>query len=129
MARILVVDDEAVMRRLIAKALAPLGHELHFASDGIHALDALRCNHDFDLLITDICMHVLGGRELIGTIRRDASLPKIPILITSGVVCMHEIANLLDAGATKFVPKPIKMESFRDDVTDCLSYRESLIHF
>jgi len=107
---------------VIAKALGPMGHDVHFASDGIHALDALRCNHDFDLLITDICMAVLGGRELIATIRSDKSMPRIPILITSGVVCMHEIANLLDVGATKFVPKPIKMESFRQDVTDCLSY-------
>lgn len=120
MIRILAVDDDPVMRSVIAKALEPLNYEIHFASDGIHALDALRCNPDYDLLITDISMPVLDGRQLIATMAHDKSLTKIPILITSGVVGVNEIADLLDIGATKFVPKPINMESFREEVASCL---------
>lgn len=122
MSRILVVDDDAVMRHVIARALAPLDCDLHFASDGIHAIDALRCNRDFDLLITDISMPVLDGRQLIGTIQLDKSLPQIPVLITSGVVGVHEIADLLKLGATMFVPKPIHAASFREDVLSCLEF-------
>ena len=121
MIRILAVDDDPVMRSVIAKALEPLNYEIHFASDGIHALDALRCNQDFSLLITDISMPVLGGRQLISTILEDKNLPSIPILITSGVVGVNEIADLLDIGATKFVPKPINMDAFREEVVSCLS--------
>jgi len=121
MIRILAVDDDPVMRSVIAKALEPLNYEIHFASDGIHALDALRCNHGYALLITDISMPVLDGRQLIGTIAHDKSLPKIPILITSGVVGVNEIADLLDIGATKFMPKPINMDSFREEVVSCLT--------
>jgi len=126
MARILAVDDDPVMRSVIAKALAPLGHDVHFASDGIHAMDAMRCNLDFDLLITDISMPVLDGRQLIATIMNDKSMPRIPILITSGVVGVNEIADLLDLGATKFVPKPINMDAFRLDVESCLELRPAL---
>ena len=50
MLKILIVDDDPVVRKLLAKAVSPLDVVSHFASDGIHALDALRCNHDFDLL-------------------------------------------------------------------------------
>jgi len=122
MSKILVVDDDPVMRNVIAKAIESLQHDVHYASDGIHALDALRCNPDFDMLITDISMPVLGGRQLIDTMVRDKSMPNIPILITSGVVGVNDIADLLDLGATKFVPKPINMEAFRQDVVDCLEF-------
>jgi CheY-like chemotaxis protein len=120
MSKILIVDDDPVMRRLLDSALAPLEFEVHHCSDGIHALDALRCNPDFDLLITDISMPVLDGRQLISTIVREPSLPRIPILIMSGVVGINEIADLLDLGATKFIPKPFNMQTLRDDVVSCL---------
>lgn len=120
MARILIVDDDPVMRRLLDKALQPLGVQLHHCSDGIHALDALRCNPDFDLILTDISMPVLDGRQLLNTIAQDKSLSKIPVLIMSGVVGVNEIADLLDQGAAKFIPKPFNMQTVRDDVMSCL---------
>ena len=120
MPRILIVEDDPVMRRLLDKALQPLDFDLHHCSDGIHALDALRCNSGFDLVITDISMPVLDGRQLINTMAQDNSLPDIPILIMSGVVGVNEIADLLDLGATKFIPKPFNMQTVRDDVMSCL---------
>jgi CheY-like chemotaxis protein len=66
-------------------------------------------------------MPVLDGRQLIAALHQDRDLPRVPILITSGVVGVNEIADLLDMGATKFVPKPISMESFRNDVVQCLA--------
>ena len=120
MSKILIVDDDPIMRKLLAKAVAPLEFETFFSSDGIHALDALRCNKDFDLLITDISMPVLDGRQLITTIKNDPDLAGIPVLITSGVVSMCEIADLLDLGASKFIPKPFNMQTLRDDVQRAL---------
>lgn len=120
MTRILIVDDDPVMRRLLVQALEPLDAELHCCSDGIHALDALRCNKGFDLVLTDISMPVLDGRQLIRTLKEDRNLPDIPVLIMSGVVGVHEIADLLDMGATRFIPKPFNMQALRDDVLGCL---------
>jgi len=122
MLKILIVDDDPVMRKLLAKAVAPLDLVSFFASDGIHALDALRCNSDFDLMITDISMPVLDGRQLINTVKADPKLKEIPILIMSGVVGMSEIADLLDLGAEKFIPKPFNMQTLREDVMSALGY-------
>ncbi len=122
MLKILIVDDDPVMRRLLAKAIAPLELTAFFASDGLHALDALRCNQDFDLMITDISMPLLDGRLLIYTVKNDPQLKDIPILIMSGVVGMGEIADLLDLGAAKFIPKPFNMQTLREDVMSTLGY-------
>ncbi len=123
MSRILVAEDDPMVRRLIAKSLAPLKHELLFVSDGIHAIDILRCNEGFDLLITDISMPLLDGRQLVSTIAHDKCLHGLPILIMSGVVGVRDIADLLDLGATKFLAKPLNMEMLREDVVHCLELR------
>ena len=126
MPRILIVDDDPVMRKLLATALKPLDMQLHFCSDGIHALDALRSNHDFDLVITDISMPVLDGRQLIIAMAHDKAIPKIPVLIMSGVVGAHEIADLLELGATRFIPKPFNMQTLREDVMVCLDLLQAV---
>ncbi|MBK8164523.1 MAG: response regulator [bacterium] len=123
MARILIADDDPMVRRTIAKGLATLRHDLLFVSDGIHAIDLLRCNAGFDLLITDISMPLLDGRQLVGTLAHDPSLGGIPVLIMSGVVGVRDIADLLEMGATKFLAKPLNMAVLREDVNHCLELR------
>lgn len=126
MTKVLIVDDDSMMRKILATALEPLHLQLHFCSDGIYALDALRCNRDFDLVITDISMPVLDGRQLIRSITSDKALAQIPILIMSGVVGVNEIADLLDLGASRFIPKPFNMETLREDVLNCLDQLQTI---
>lgn len=125
MARILIAEDDPMVRLTIAKGLATLRHDLLFVSDGIHAIDVLRCNPGFDLLISDISMPLLDGRQLVGTLARDPSLGGIPVLIMSGVVGVRDIADLLEMGATKFLAKPLNMAVLREDVTHCLDLRSA----
>ncbi len=125
MARILIAEDDPMVRRSIAKGLAQLQHDLLFVSDGIHAIDVLRCNDGIDLLITDISMPLLDGRQLVSTVMHDKELRNVPVLIMSGVVSVHEIADLIDLGATKFLAKPLNFEALREDVSQCLGLRLS----
>ena len=125
MARILIAEDDPMVRRTITKGLAPLQHELLFVSDGIHAIDILRCNPCFDLLITDISMPLLDGRQLVSTIAHDKALCDLPVLIMSGVVGVNEISDLLDLGASAFLAKPLNMKALREDVTNCLALRSA----
>ena len=125
MARILIAEDDPMVRRTITKGLAPLQHDLLFVSDGIHAMDILRCNPGFDLLITDISMPLLDGRQLVGTIAHDKALCDLPVLIMSGVVGVNEISDLLDLGASAFLAKPLNMKALREDVTNCLELRSA----
>lgn len=120
MSRILIVDDDPQSRRILAEAAQALGHGWHCCSDGIHALDALRCNPDFVLMITDVAMPVLDGRQLLAYVQEDEHLPDIPIMITSGVIGPSEIARLLDGGAAGFIPKPLHVSAVRESVSSCL---------
>jgi len=120
MPKLLIVEDDPVMRKLLAKAVANLVVDAHYTSDGLYALDALRCNSDYDLIITDISMPILDGRTLINLVRQDPRFDHIPIIIMSGVVGMSEIADLLDSGADRFIPKPFKMDVVLEDVQSLL---------
>ncbi len=123
MFKILIVDDDPVMRKLLGKALDDPEMELLYTSDGLYALDILRCNPSIDLLLTDVSMPILDGRQLALAVKGDKRLAHIPILIMSGVVGINAIADLLDAGAEKFIPKPFNMQSVREDVASCLGLK------
>ena len=72
MAKILVAEDDAVIRELVVRSLNEDGHELTMASDGAAALDALnRYNGKFDLLLTDVKMPDVDGIALALAAGRD----------------------------------------------------------
>ena len=83
MAVILVIDDEAAMRRLIGRVLQPLGHIVHEAADGRAGLELFRRQRPA-LVISDIVMPDGEGIETIRQMRREA--PETPILAISGSV-------------------------------------------
>jgi CheY-like chemotaxis protein len=78
-ARILVVDDEPMVRALIARALTDEGYEVVAVANGRAALDAARgADVGFDLIITNSYMPGLTGVELVARVRQD--FPDLPIL-------------------------------------------------
>lgn len=97
MSRILVVDDEPDLRFMIRLILERAGHEVVEAG---HGGSALQCVRELppDLVVTDIMMPVMGGVELIGRLRSDATTAAIPILVVSGD---SELAVAVDAALTK----------------------------
>ena len=123
MGRILVTDDDTATLRIIAKTIDTLDVPYHLCSDGLHALDALRSNGDFDLLVTDISMPVMDGRQLIETIRSDPMMSELPIIIMSGVVSIREISDLLKKGASRFLPKPFANNDLREAIISCLGVK------
>ena len=83
MARILVVDDEPAQRFLLRRIFERAGHEVTDAGDGAAALRAVRASPP-DLVVTDMMMPVMGGRELIQQLRREPATAGIPVLAASG---------------------------------------------
>jgi DNA-binding NtrC family response regulator len=101
MTRILVVDDEPNIRRLVSAILRQQGYSVTEAADARMALAALD-QERFDLVISDLHMPGLSGIALTKRIRsRD---PVLPILIMSGD--LDEAYDALTARATAFLPKP-----------------------
>jgi CheY-like chemotaxis protein len=80
--KILVVDDESNMRFLLRMVLEAEGYEVTEASHGATALELVREERP-DLVVTDLMMPVMNGRELIERLRSDDETAEIPILVIS----------------------------------------------
>jgi CheY-like chemotaxis protein len=83
-ARILVVDDNAMMRSVLRMSLQRAGHEVVLAEDGVQAMKTVGGDQAFDLIITDVQMPKMDGADLVPALRK--SLPDVKILVISGRV-------------------------------------------
>jgi len=79
--KIIVVDDEAPIRKLFHKILEPQGHEVLDAENGKEAIEIIN-NSDVSLVITDIVMPIMHGVDLIMSLKK--SFPDLPIIAMSG---------------------------------------------
>lgn len=102
MSRILAVDDEAAIRKVVRDALENAGNEIETAVDGAQAI-ALFDGGDFDLVVTNLHMPGLDGRELVRPIRAKSC---VPVLIPTVRNDEREKVELFDAGADDYVHKP-----------------------
>lgn len=83
MSKVLVVDDEPQLRRLLRIALTQAGYEVEEAIHGGHALEQLRAEGAaFDLLVLDLKMPVLGGRQTLEIVSQE--MPKLAVLMMNG---------------------------------------------
>jgi two-component system, chemotaxis family, chemotaxis protein CheY len=116
---VLVVDDSAVMRSMIIKALGLTGlpiREFSQAANGEEALEIL--THQWiDLALVDINMPVMGGVELIARIRETPELKDLPVVVVSTESSTTRIAELEQKGA-RFVHKPFSPEALRSTVVE-----------
>ena len=123
MARVLIADDEASMRSLVARAIAMDGHDTVTAEDGAEALEILsRDAGTFDLLLTDIQMPVMDGIALALTVARD--FPDLTILLMTGFADQRERASGLNAIVYDVVTKPFSVADIRTAVADALAARK-----
>lgn len=105
MNRILIVDDEPQILRMLRAALSANGYEVLSAGNGLEGFTAFEQLHP-DLIITDMSMPVMNGLDLTREIRR---VSKVPIIILS-VRNMEPVkVDALDAGADDYVTKPFTM--------------------
>ena len=108
--RVLVVDDSLTVRELERKLLDRQGYRVEVAVDGIDGWNMLRGGR-FDLVITDIDMPRMDGIELVSTIRKDAKLGSLPVMVVSYKDREEDRRRGLDAGADYYLTK----SSFQDD--------------
>ncbi|HWE73423.1 MAG TPA: response regulator [Stellaceae bacterium] len=107
MAEILIIDDDAQMRRLLIRILKSAGHGVREASNGA---TGLKCFHEErpTLVITDIFMPEKEGIETIRLLRQQA--PDLPILAISGSGLKDYLNFAIQLGATAALPKPFSAE-------------------
>jgi len=105
-ARVLVVDDDPILREFAVSHLVSPSVEVSVAEDGLVALEALR-KGDFDVALVDLDMPNMNGFELMEAMARDPRLMSVPVVVITGRDDMEAIDLAFAAGATSFVVKPI----------------------
>jgi two-component system, OmpR family, KDP operon response regulator KdpE len=104
--RILVVDDEPQLTRVLRTGLKSRGFEVRVASDGLAGFEMFS-DWQPELIITDLAMPIMDGLELC---RRIRSVSQVPILILSAKGEEHTKVEALDLGADDFVTKPFGID-------------------
>lgn len=102
MAKILVVDDEMPINKLVCKNLSLVGHECLSAYDGIQALDIIK-NKRPDLVILDVMLPVVSGFEIIKL------LNETPVIFVTAKNGLNDRLNGLSLGADDYIVKPFEM--------------------
>ncbi len=125
MARILVVDDDDLIRKLVVRTLERAGYEVVASADGQQAARQYR-SQPADLIITDLFMPEKEGMEIITELRRDH--PEVKIIAISGAGSLGptgylEVARMI--GASRTLAKPFGQEELLSAVRELLEESES----
>ncbi len=110
MSRILVVDDEANLRKVLAAILRKDGYEVAVAEDGAQALAEFEKN-GADVVITDLVMPKLGGMDILNTIR--ALRTDVPVIIITAHGTVDSAVEAIKAGAFDYITKPFEHSEIR----------------
>ncbi len=105
---ILVVDDNAVNRMVLKRALEAQGHQVVTADDGLEALERLRTQRErpFDVVLLDLVMPGLDGYETLDRIKSDETLRDLPVIVISAVDDLSTAERCIELGAVDYLPKP-----------------------
>ena len=117
--RILVVEDEPALLKVLSMRLGMEGFDVQTASDGQEALDLIRAGAP-DLVLTDLMMPVMDGGELTRTIKGDPLLRGIPVMILTALKEDRERNHLMTLGADGFAAKPYNSAELTQKIRELL---------
>lgn len=113
--RVLVVDDEQLIRRSIGRILTAAGHDVFFAKDGVDAIEVFESvKPPPDVVLLDLDMPRMRGDECL--VRLKKINPDLPVVLLSGYFDEQRRHQLIEAGAIDLLPKPVDAETLRDSV-------------
>lgn len=104
--RVLVIDDEEPLRRMLLYVLGRLGHEVAVAAGGAEGL-ALAEKSAFDVVLCDLMMEGMDGRQVLGRLK--TLQPALPVVLASGYATEEDRVELLGRGAFEVLHKPVDM--------------------
>jgi CheY-like chemotaxis protein len=123
--RVLIVDDEPALRRLMRRALGGLQLEIVEAGNGAEALE--RCaSEDFSAVVTDVRMPTMDGLELVAELQRLD--PDLPIILVSGSDEVSSRASARALGAFDFLAKPFDLFELGCRVLSAVAARPARVH-
>jgi len=109
MSKVMVVDDEFLLRSMLKDALEDAGHTVVLAEDGQAALARAKAEAP-DCIVLDIMMPGLDGYETCAALKADPQLAAIPVILISATTDLRVIDRAEQVGATTVLPKPVPIE-------------------
>ena len=122
--RILVVDDEPPIQRMLRRNLIVNGYDVLVADNGKQAIEMIRLHHP-DLILLDLCMPgELDGLDVCVFVRNET--PRIPIIVLSALTDEKRKVQALDEGADDYLTKPFSNDELQARVRACLRRASTL---
>lgn len=111
--KILVTDDMVSMRHVMIHMLRGLGHEdIDEAIDGSQAYDMLQKRH-YDLLITDLNMPKMDGKQLLKKVKTDKNLNYLPVLMVTCEDDRNKVTEIIKSKVSGFIIKPFNLRTLK----------------
>jgi len=120
--RILLVDDDEMVRDFMSVRLSRRGYSVTAVDGGIKALDIVK-QQEFDLVLMDMMMPGLSGYETLLRLRKNRSMLELPVIMVTSVDQEETIINSLQAGANDYLIKPLNFEIALARITSQLSLK------
>ena len=117
-AKILVVDDSGLARRLIRKMLEELGHDVEEAVDGEEALERYLLHHH-DAVVLDLLMHGMYGVDVLQKLKQ--LNPQLPVIVASADIQRTTREQVKEHGAAAMINKPVTREQMEEVLNIVLS--------
>jgi len=113
--KILIIDDDSAINRLVGDFLRQYGYTVVCATDGKQGL-ALATTERPDLILCDIDMPALDGLGVISKLRQDPIINAIPVIFLSGCSDRRQVRQSMDLGGDDFLSKPVQLKEILDAV-------------
>ena len=117
--KVLVVDDSAIMRKVIEQILEMLGHESVPASNGLDAFEKLKQHSDVRLILLDWNMPEMNGIEFLRAVKEMPELAEIPVIMLTTESERRKMIEAIEAGAKHYLTKPFQPETLATKILQC----------
>jgi PAS domain S-box-containing protein len=116
---VLVVDDNQINRILVNKVLQRWGTKVDFAENGQQAIDKVESNKNYDVVLMDVHMPVMGGLEATEKLRAktDPYFQQLPIVALTASMLSSEVNEMSNAGMNDFILKPFEPKTLFDKLS------------
>jgi DNA-binding NtrC family response regulator len=121
MKNILVIEDDTTMRNGLVEILKEAGYNVDSAENGQKGLEKIR-EKDYDIVLTDLIMPVMGGMELLRNIKHFK--PGTSVIIITAFGTIENAVEAIKVGASDYITKPFKIDEVQTKIRKILAERE-----
>jgi DNA-binding response OmpR family regulator len=122
--KILVVEDDTNIEQLVTFKLKNSGYQVHIAHNGVEALEFLEKN-SVDLIVTDVMMPVMGGKELVIELKKNPATKGIPVIMLTSRTLEKEIVEGFALGIEDYIKKPFSPQELIVRIKTVLARKKS----